>query len=125
MIEASDLMERSAIPGSTSARYLRMGMPSLRQLSTIEKMAAILGPASLLPKCSQLRRPIAMGRIEFSTCLPPGGQQTAIRKQAFPCASWEHPSPLGKVAASQPRNTRVRARCRSVKYRQPFASKGP
>jgi hypothetical protein len=39
-----------------SPRYLRIGRPRRRQLSTTEKMAAILGPASLLPKCSQLRR---------------------------------------------------------------------
>jgi hypothetical protein len=44
------------MPGSTSARYLRMGTASLRQLSTTEKMAAILGPASLLPRCSQFFR---------------------------------------------------------------------
>ena len=30
-----------------------MGMLRRRQLSTTEKMAAIFGPASLLPKCSQ------------------------------------------------------------------------
>jgi len=29
-------------------------------------MAAIFGPASLLPRCSQFFLPIAMGRIEFS-----------------------------------------------------------
>jgi len=46
-----------------------MGMPSLRQLSTMEKMAAILGPASLLPRCSQFFLPIAIGRIEFSAQL--------------------------------------------------------
>jgi hypothetical protein len=46
-----------------------MGMPSLRQLSTMEKIAAILGPASLLPKCSQFRLPMATGLIEFSTQL--------------------------------------------------------
>jgi len=66
---ASSWMERSARPGSTSARYFRMKAPSLRQLSTIEKIAAILGPASLLPKCSQLRRPMAIGLIEFSAQL--------------------------------------------------------
>jgi hypothetical protein len=44
------------MPGRTSARYLRMGTASLRQLSTTEKMATILGPASLLPKCSQFLR---------------------------------------------------------------------
>ena len=42
------------MPGSTSARYMRMETASLRQLSANEKMAAILGPASLLPRCSGL-----------------------------------------------------------------------
>ena len=46
-------MERLASPGRTSPRYFRMGMLSRRQLSTTEKMAAIFGPASLLPRCSQ------------------------------------------------------------------------
>src|SRR5580704_17442500 len=59
-------MERLARPGSISARYWRIGTPSLRQLSTMLKMAAILGPASLLPMCSQFRRPIEIGRMEFS-----------------------------------------------------------
>jgi hypothetical protein len=36
----------------------------------MEKMAAIFGPASLLPKCSQFRLPIAMGLIEFSAQSP-------------------------------------------------------
>ena len=39
-------MERLASLGRISARYSRMGRPSLRQLSTMEKMAATLGPAS-------------------------------------------------------------------------------
>jgi hypothetical protein len=46
-------MERVGSPGRTSPRYLRMGMLRRRQLSTTEKMAAIFGPASLLPRCSQ------------------------------------------------------------------------
>jgi hypothetical protein len=41
-------------------------MLSRRQLSTTEKMAAIFGPASLLPRCSQFFLPIAIGLIEFS-----------------------------------------------------------
>ncbi|AXC15814.1 hypothetical protein ACPOL_6602 [Acidisarcina polymorpha] len=52
--------------GQHVGQILRMGTSSLRQLSTIEKMAAIFGPASWLPRCSQLRRPIAIGLIEFS-----------------------------------------------------------
>lgn len=43
-------MDRLASPGSTEARYVRMGTPRRRQLSTTEKIAAILGPASLLPQ---------------------------------------------------------------------------
>ena len=45
-------MDRLASPGSFSAKYCRMGMPSLRQLLTTEKMAAIFGPA---PFASQVR----------------------------------------------------------------------
>src|ERR1035438_9335553 len=59
-------MERSAMPGKTSARYLRMGTSRRRQLSITLKMAAIFGPASLLPKCSQFFLPMAIGLIEFS-----------------------------------------------------------
>ena len=50
-------MEWSARPGRTSARYWRMGTFSLRQLSTMLKMAAIFGPASLLqPQIAILRQ---------------------------------------------------------------------
>jgi len=42
-------MERLASPGRTSPRYFRMGMLSCRQLSTIEKMAAILARQLLIP----------------------------------------------------------------------------
>src|SRR5665213_4108493 len=62
-------MERLASPGRTAARYRRIGRPSLRQLSTMEKMAATLGPASLLPMCTQFRLPMATGLIEFSARL--------------------------------------------------------
>lgn len=40
-----------------------------RQLSTTEKMVAIFGPASLLPKCNQFLLPIAIERIAFSARL--------------------------------------------------------
>jgi hypothetical protein len=46
-----------------------MGTFSLLQLETMLKMATIFGPASLLPKCNQLRLPIAIGLIEFSAQL--------------------------------------------------------
>ena len=46
---ATLLIERLSRPGSTSSRYCRMGTPSRRQLSTIEKMAATFGPAFSLP----------------------------------------------------------------------------
>jgi hypothetical protein len=69
-------MERLASPGRISARYLRIGMLIRRQLSMTEKMAAIFGPASLLPKCSQFfllskyfdRRNYAQLKIMFSLC---------------------------------------------------------
>jgi hypothetical protein len=59
-------------PGSTLARYWRMGTPSLRQLSTIAKMAAILGPAFFLARCSQF--------CKNSLCVgnPRGGRTAAI-----------------------------------------------
>jgi hypothetical protein len=60
-------MERSANPGSTSARYLLVEIFSLRQLSIRLKMAAILGPASLLVTCNQfLRRSKYLDRAEHS-----------------------------------------------------------
>src|ERR1700689_2761852 len=62
-------MERLESPGRTAARYSRIGSPILRQLSTIEKIAATLGPASLLPRWIQLRRPMAIGRLELSARL--------------------------------------------------------
>jgi hypothetical protein len=40
-----------------------------RQVSTTDKIGATLGPARSLPTCSQLRRPIATGRIAFSARL--------------------------------------------------------
>jgi hypothetical protein len=44
-----------------------MGILSRRQLSTTEKMGAILGPASLLPRCSQLRLSMAIPQT-FCPC---------------------------------------------------------
>jgi len=65
------------MPGSTSARYGRIGTPSLRQLSTIEKMAAILGPASLLPIYSQFFR--------RATCKIHEHRRRFSRTRTFPC----------------------------------------
>jgi hypothetical protein len=48
-----------------------MGSLSLRQLSTTERMAAILGPARALPTWIQFFLPIAMGHMEFSARLTP------------------------------------------------------
>src|ERR1700686_558527 len=56
-------------PGSTALRYSRTGICSLRHVSTIEMMAATRGPACSLPTWIQFLRPIATGRIEFSTAL--------------------------------------------------------
>jgi hypothetical protein len=39
--------------GQVAARSSRTGKPSLRQLSTMEKIVATFGPASLLPRCIQ------------------------------------------------------------------------
>jgi hypothetical protein len=44
-------------------------MLSPRQDSTTERMAATRGPAFWCPMWVQLRRPVAMGRIEISTTL--------------------------------------------------------
>ena len=63
---------RSASPGRTEARYSRTGIFNLRQLSTIERIAAIFGPACALPIWIQFRRPRATGGIEFSAELPVG-----------------------------------------------------
>lgn len=51
-------MERSACPARTAARLSRIGRPILRQLATMEKIAATLGPACLRPMCIQLRGPV-------------------------------------------------------------------
>jgi Transposase len=56
-------------PGSTALRYSRTGICSLRQVSTIEMMAATRGPACSLPTWIQFLRPMATGRIEFSVAL--------------------------------------------------------
>jgi hypothetical protein len=53
---ATLLIERLSRPGSTSSRYCRMGTPSRRQLSTIEKIAATFGPAFSLPIWIQFLR---------------------------------------------------------------------
>jgi hypothetical protein len=45
-------MEHSANPGSTSERYSLVGIFSLQHLSITLKMAAILGPALLLPRAA-------------------------------------------------------------------------
>ena len=68
-------MDRFARPGSTEARYSRNGIPSRRQLSTTDRMAAALGPASSLPTWIQFLRPTTTGRIEFSFN---GGPRTSI-----------------------------------------------
>ena len=56
-------------PGSTAARYLRMGMLSRLEVSTMERMAATCGPAFTCPTWVQLRRPSAMGRMKFPSRL--------------------------------------------------------
>ena len=56
-----------------------MGMLSRRQLSTPEKMAAIFGPASLLPRCSRFFLPIAIGLIEFSARFVLGSSSGYLR----------------------------------------------
>lgn len=61
--------ERQASPGRVSVRYSRTGIFRRQQFSTMEKIAAILGPVSLLPRCSQFFLPIAIGRVEFSARL--------------------------------------------------------
>src|SRR4051812_37795533 len=60
---------RPSRPGRTSSRYSLTGALSLRQDSTIERIAATFGPALALPTCSQFFRPSAIGRIEFSARL--------------------------------------------------------
>jgi len=54
-------MEGWGGPGRTAARYSRMVKLSLRQLAAMERMAATLGPACSLPRCTQFLWPIAMG----------------------------------------------------------------
>src|SRR5664280_85216 len=62
-------MDELASPGRTAARYLRTGILSRRQVSTMERIAATRGPAFSCPMWVQLRRPIATGRMEFSARL--------------------------------------------------------
>jgi hypothetical protein len=63
------LVGKFSKPGSTALRYLRTGIFSLRQVSTIEMMAATRGPACSLPTWIQFLRPNTTGRIEFSVTL--------------------------------------------------------
>lgn len=49
--------------GRTSPRYSLNLMSNRRQVSTIEMIAAIFGPARSSPRCSQFFRPSAIGRI--------------------------------------------------------------
>src|SRR5438270_12963295 len=60
---------KSASPGNTEARYSRTGSTKRRQVSTMDRMFATRGPASLLPMWIQFLRPSATGRIEFSATL--------------------------------------------------------
>jgi hypothetical protein len=46
-----------------------MGIFNRRQVSTIERIAAMRGPASWLPKWIQFLRPNATGRMAFSAAL--------------------------------------------------------
>ena len=46
---ASRWMFTSAMPGSTPARYSRIGIFSRLQVSTMDMIAATFGPACLLP----------------------------------------------------------------------------
>jgi hypothetical protein len=59
----------SARPGRTAAKYSRTGMFIRRQVSTTERMVAILGPACWLPMWIRFLRPSATGRMEFSARL--------------------------------------------------------
>src|SRR5215469_5429521 len=58
-----------ANPGSTAARYSRTGSLIRRQVSMIERIAAIFGPACGSPTWIQFLRPTAIGRMEFSAKL--------------------------------------------------------
>ena|ERR1017187_5878814 len=95
-------MERLASPGRTAAKYWRIGRPSLRQLSTMEKIAATLGPASLLPRCTQFFRPMATGRMEFSARL----FDSSSTGYLDPTLGWSHGQhdalADGPIACSQP-----------------------
>lgn len=62
-------MERLLSPGSTAARYSRTGICIRRQLSTTERIAAILGPACALPTCTQFFLPTATARNARSALL--------------------------------------------------------
>ena len=49
-------MGRLASSDRTATKYGRIGRPSSRQLSTMEKIAGTMGPASLLPRGTQFFR---------------------------------------------------------------------
>ena len=53
---AMRLAGQVGILGRTSLRYSRSLIPSRRQVSMTDMIAAIRGPASSLPKCSQFLR---------------------------------------------------------------------
>ena len=53
---ATRLAGQVGILGRTSLRYSRSLIPSRRQVSMTDMIAAIRGPASSLPKCSQFLR---------------------------------------------------------------------
>jgi hypothetical protein len=56
-------------PGENRGQIVAYWCFNLRELSTTERIAAILGPAWGLPMCIQFFRPSATGRIEFSARL--------------------------------------------------------
>ena len=87
----ASLTFRSPIPGSTLSKYCRTGIPILRQLSTTDKIAATLGPASTLPTWIQFFLPNTAGRIEFSAKLfdnsSSGYSKNVIRQIFFPLST--------------------------------------
>ena len=60
---------------------------SLRQDSMTERMAAILGPASLWPKWIQFLRPSAIDLMEFSARLVDSSSSGWSRKRVSFCQS--------------------------------------
>src|SRR5271156_647633 len=63
---ATRLAGHVGILGRTSSRYSLTLILRRRHVSITELIAAIRGPASSLPICSQFLRPSATGRIAFS-----------------------------------------------------------